>query len=162
MRVQNRVIGFGWFVLLVVSLSACANFEGRPKQTLGTLLGGGLGAIAGSQIGGGNGRLAAVALGTLGGAFLGSKVGSSLDRADHLFMRQTSERALERNRTGETSNWRNPDTGHVGTVTPTRTFQTANGGPCREFQQTVTIGGSTETAYGRACREADGSWRFVN
>ena len=162
MRAQNRVIRFGWVALLVVSLSACANFEGRPKQTLGTLFGGGLGALAGSQFGGGNGRLVAVALGTLGGAFLGSKVGESLDRADQLFMRQTSEGAFERNRTGETSSWRNPDTGHTGTVTPTRTFQTARGGPCREFQQTVTIGGRTETAYGTACREADGSWRFVN
>ena len=162
MRVQNRVIRFGWVVLLVASLSACANFEGRPKQTLGTLLGGGLGALAGSQFGGGNGRLAAVALGTLGGAFLGSEIGKSLDRADQLFIRQTSDRALERNRTGETSVWRNPDTGHAGTVTPTRTFQTSRGGPCREFEQTVTIGGRTETAYGTACREADGSWRFVN
>lgn len=162
MRAGNRGIGIIWAVLLAVSLGACANFEGRPKQTLGTLLGGGLGALAGSQFGSGSGQLAAVAIGTLGGAFLGNQIGKSLDRADQVFMRQTSERALERNPTGIASAWRNPDTGHAGTVTPTHTFQTARGDPCREFQQTVTIGGRTETAYGTSCRQADGSWQIVN
>lgn len=143
-------------------LGACADFDGRPKQTLGALLGGGLGALAGSQFGSGSGQLAAVAIGTLGGAFLGSEIGQSLDRANQSFMRQTSELALERNRPGVASAWRNPDTGHAGTVIPTRTYQTAQGDPCREFQQTVTIGGKTETAYGTSCRQADGSWRIVN
>ena len=161
MRVRSKLCAFGWIALLVASLSACANFEERPKQTLGALLGGGLGALAGSQIGGGAGRLAAVAIGTLGGAFLGSQVGQSLDRADRLAMRNTFEKALERNRTGRSSAWRNPDTGHAGTVTPTRTYRTASGGPCREYQQTVTIGGKTETAFGTSCRQADGSWRIA-
>ncbi len=58
--------------------------------------------------------------------------------------------------------WRNPDTGHGGSVTPTRTYQTARGESCREYQQTVTIAGRTETAYGRACRDADGTWRLMN
>ena len=38
---------------------------------------------------------------------------------------------------------RNPDTGHYGTVTPLRTFQDAGGQYCREFQQTITVGGQT-------------------
>ena len=162
MRVHSKLIGFVWVALIVAALGACANFEGRPKQTLGALLGGGLGALAGSQFGSGSGQLAAVAIGTLGGAFLGSEVGKSLDRADQSFMRQTSARAFEQNPTGVASAWRNPDTGHSGTVVPTRTYRTADGGPCREFQQTVTIAGRTETAYGTSCRQADGSWRIVN
>jgi surface antigen len=32
---------------------------------------------------------------------------------------------------------------------------------CREFQQTITINGKTEKAYGTACRQADGTWRIV-
>ena len=47
-------------------------------------------------------------------------------------------------------------------MTPTRTFQTASGQPCREYQQTVTIGGKTEEAYGTACRQPDGTWKIVN
>ena len=31
---------------------------------------------------------------------------------------------------------------------------------CREFQKLVQIGGSTERAYGVACRQADGSWKI--
>ncbi len=146
-------------IALFLSLAACANGAGQ-KQIGGTLLGGALGALAGSQIGSGRGQLAAVALGTLGGAFLGSEVGKSLDRADALFMQRTARQALETNRTGVSSTWNNPDSGHSGTVTPTRTFQTASGQFCREYQQTVTIGGRTESAYGTSCRQADGSWKI--
>ena len=161
MMARSKWVGLAWVALILAGLGACANFEGRPKQTLGTLLGGGLGALAGSQFGSGSGQLAAVAIGTLGGAFLGNEIGKSLDRADQAFMRQTSARALEQNPTGVASAWRNPDTGHSGTVVPTRTYQTVTG-RCREFQQTVTISGRSETAYGTSCREADGSWRIVN
>ncbi len=33
---------------------------------------------------------------------------------------------------------------------------------CREVQTTVTIGGKPQQAYGTACRQPDGSWRFTN
>jgi surface antigen len=145
---------------LVLALAACEG-QGR-KQTGGTLIGAGAGALAGSQIGGGRGKLAAVAIGALAGAFLGSEVGKSLDRADRAAMTRTSQNALERNPTGQTSTWSNPDSGNAGTVTPTRTYETASGDPCREYQQTVTIAGKTEQAYGRACRQPDGTWKIVN
>jgi len=32
---------------------------------------------------------------------------------------------------------------------------------CSEFQQTVTIGGETEEAFGTACQQADGGWEIV-
>ena len=147
--------------LFVFMLTACQTLQNSPKQTVGTLLGAGLGALAGSQIGSGKGQLVAVALGTLGGAFLGSEVGKSLDKADRLFMERNARDTLERTRTGQISTWRNPDSGHSGTFTPTRTFQMASGQPCREYQQTVTIGGRTENAYGTSCRQADGSWKIV-
>ena len=148
-------------VAILLLVAACQSFQDNPKQSFGTLLGGGLGALAGSQIGSGRGQLAAVAIGTLGGAFLGREIGSSLDRADKLFMERSVRSTLERNQTGQTSTWRNPDSGHTGSFTPTRTFQTASGQPCREYQQTVTIGGNTEQAFGTSCRQADGSWRIV-
>ncbi len=64
-------------------------------------------------------------------------------------------------RTGTTSFWRNPDSGYAGTFTPTRTFRSASGQDCREFQTTVTVGSREEDATGRACRQSDGTWRFV-
>ena len=146
--------------LLTVVLAACANIGG-PKQTGGTLLGAGLGALAGSQIGAGRGQLAAVAVGTLLGAFVGGEAGKSLDRADKLFAKQTMQRSLETTPSGTTSNWTNPDNRNSGTFTPTRTYQTTNGRYCREFQGTVTIGGNTEKAFGTACRGPDGAWKIV-
>ena len=148
-------------IALVLTLAACAPGQGT-KQTGGTLLGAGLGALTGSQIGKGRGKLAAVAIGTLAGAYLGSEVGKSLDKADRLAMKQTAQTALEKNQIGQTSKWSNPDSGNNGDVTPTRTYKTASGNSCREYQQTVTIGGKTEQAFGRACRQPDGSWKIMN
>ena len=38
---------------VVVILSACAENQGNQKQTIGTILGAGLGALVGSQVGDG-------------------------------------------------------------------------------------------------------------
>ncbi len=146
--------------LVVLSLSACAELQNNPKRSLGTLVGAGLGALVGSQIGGGTGRLAAVAIGALGGAYLGGEVGRSLDRADKARADRTARNALEHNRTSETVRWRNPDSGHSGTFTPTRTYQTADGRNCREYQTSVTVGGRSKDAYGTACRQDDGTWKI--
>ncbi|MBI2241855.1 MAG: glycine zipper 2TM domain-containing protein [Magnetospirillum gryphiswaldense] len=71
---------------VVLALSACAqpggNGYGFSKSTGGAILGGAGGALAGSQFGGGKGKLAATALGTLLGAWVGSEAGASMDRAD--------------------------------------------------------------------------------
>ena len=56
-------------------VAACADTQNNPKQTIGTLLGAGAGALIGSNVGGGKGKLAAVAIGALGGAYLGSEIG---------------------------------------------------------------------------------------
>lgn len=142
-----------------LALGGCA--DTGPKQTGGTLIGAGLGALAGSQIGGGSGQLAAVAIGALGGAFLGSEVGKSLDRADRNYMANNSQTALERTPSGQTTSWRNPDSGNSGTFTPTRTYQ-EQGRDCRDYEQTIIVGGKSETARGRACRNADGTWQVMS
>jgi len=148
--------------LSVVLLGACENnVQNAPKQTLGSIMGAGVGALAGSQIGSGKGQLAAVAIGAIAGGLFGNEVGKSLDRADHAYMEQTSTRTLEYNRVGQSSSWNNPDSGHSGTITPTRTYQQA-GLDCRDFETTVNIDGKTERATGRACRQADGTWRMQN
>ncbi|MEX2650212.1 MAG: RT0821/Lpp0805 family surface protein [Alphaproteobacteria bacterium] len=145
---------------LGLTVAACAG-EG-PKENLGTLLGAGLGGLAGAQIGSGSGQLAAVAGGTLLGAFLGKEIGASLDKADQAYADQAAQNTLESSPTGRSGTWSNPDSGNSGSITPTTTYQTASGEYCREYQQTVTVGGQTETAYGTACRQPDGSWKVVN
>ena len=148
-------------VMLTVSLAACDQNAGT-KQNLGTLLGAVGGGLAGSQIGGGRGTLVAVGVGSLLGAFVGSEVGKSLDNADRAAMQQTTSQTLETAPSGQTSSWRNPDSGNYGTVTPQPAYQTVSGQYCREFSQTVTVGGKTEEAYGTACRQPDGTWKIVS
>ena len=145
-------------------LSACQNNGQGPemnKENIGTVLGGIGGAVLGAQFGKGTGQLVGVAAGALAGAYLGNQIGSSLDKADKAQMEQASNKATTAP-IGQTISWRNPDSGHSGTVTPTREGTASNGEYCREFQQTVTVSGKTEQAYGTACRQPDGSWKIVN
>lgn len=142
-----------------LSVGACSEGAG-PKETIGTLGGAALGGLAGAQIGSGTGQLAATAAGVLLGAVLGSEIGKSLDKADQLYAERTAQDALENSPSNQTSQWSNPDSGHSGTVTPTKTYQTPEGQYCREYQTTVTVGGETQDAYGTACRQPDGSWQI--
>ncbi len=151
-------------VASVLGLAACSGDGGGMelnKQTGGAVLGGIGGAVIGSQFGKGTGQIVGVAAGTLLGAFLGSEVGKSLDRADKAAMEQANQRALESGHTGQATAWKNPDSGNSGTITPTKTYQ-SNGQNCREYQQTITVGGKTEQAHGTACRQPDGSWQVMN
>jgi hypothetical protein len=61
---------------------------------------------------------------------------------------------------GETITWN--DGGAAGSVTTLRDGHTADGEYCREFLQTVTIGGREEEAYGTACLRPDGAWEVVS
>ena len=152
---------FGGIVILLFGLVACETDAG-PKERGGTVVGAVAGGLLGSTIGKGSGQAIAIGAGVLLGGIIGSEVGKSLDRADRAYMHRTTQQSLEYGRSGETSSWVNPDNQHSGTVTPTRSVRTETGGPCREFQQTVTIDGRSERAYGTACRQADGSWKIQN
>ena len=146
---------------LALVVSGCASNLG-PKETGGTLLGAGTGALIGSQIGHGRGTMVGVAIGTLAGAMIGQGIGRSLDRADQLAMEHKTQETLETARTDQTATWINPDTGHSGTITPVKTYQTEAGQYCREYQQTVRVGGTRQQAYGTACRQPDGTWAIAN
>ncbi|MBJ26805.1 MAG: hypothetical protein CMM30_00450 [Rhodospirillaceae bacterium] len=148
------------FISLVLTSGCLQNNGAGTKEQFGTIGGAVIGGLLGAQIGDGSGQLAAVAAGTLLGAFIGNDIGASLDKADQLYAERTAQTSLESAPTGETSSWANPDNGHEGTFTPTDTYYIDDYTPCREYQQTVTIGGRTETAYGTACRDANGDWRI--
>ncbi|MGC1953069.1 MAG: RT0821/Lpp0805 family surface protein [Gammaproteobacteria bacterium] len=137
----------------------CASDMGE-KQTLGGLLGAAGGGLLGSQFGHGSGQLAATAAGTLLGALVGSNIGRTMDDVDRLKAQQAYEHAA-RAPIGETITWENPNTEHSGSITPVREGTSSSGLYCREFQQTVSIGGKSERAYGTACRQPDGSWKMV-
>lgn len=145
--------------LMALALAGCTEKMGN-KQAVGTLLGAAAGGLAGSQVGKGRGKLVATGVGTLLGALVGNEIGKSLDRADRLAMQHATHRSLEKAPTGKTTTWKNPDSGNQGSITPKKTFQRKDGTYCREFTQTITVGGRTEQAYGTACRQPDGTWKL--
>ena len=148
--------------LLALTLSAVlvAGCGQIAKEEVGAVIGAGLGGLAGSFIGDGGGQLVAVAVGTMLGAVMGSGIGKSLDRADRLALAHAQQEALEYGHSGSSTSWKNPDSGNSGEIVPQRAVRQADGTYCREFQQTITVGGEMQSAYGTACREADGTWKL--
>lgn len=143
---------------IVVSLSLATLLSGCTvnHETVGTLSGGAIGGLLGSQFGGGSGKVLAAGAGALVGAYLGGNIGRTMDKVD----RMEVQRTLETAQTGKTVTWTNPDSGNKYQVKPTRTYYT-NQQPCREYITKAIIGGKPEQIYGKACRQADGSWRVV-
>ncbi|HUZ75412.1 MAG TPA: RT0821/Lpp0805 family surface protein [Stellaceae bacterium] len=155
-------------IALVTALGACTQTGGtQPGEfginntTGGTLLGAGLGGLLGNQFGGGAGKGLMTAAGVVAGGLIGHSIGSQLDQADKQAMSRTTQTALETGRPDQPLPWRNQDSGHSGTVIPGRYYQTAQGTYCREYQETIDIGGQMQQGYGTACRQPDGSWKIV-
>jgi surface antigen len=149
---HTRILFLASVLTLALGTTACTN-----EQT-GQVVGGILGGVAGNQVGHGSGRAVATLAGTLAGGFIGGALGRNMDDTDRL----KAHHSLENNRTHESSQWHNPNSGNDYTMTPTRTYQTGNGQYCREYTTDVVVGGRRETAYGTACRQADGSWKVVS
>ena len=145
-------------VALVVTMAAgCADVG--TKTMVGGLGGAAAGGLIGAAAGGGG---AGIAAGVLLGGLLGGAVGNYLDQRDQKLAQQAAHNALETAPSGTTTTWKNPDNGHSGGVTPKRTYQTASGQYCREYTQTITVGGKKQTSYGTACRQPDGQWKIVS
>lgn len=90
-------------------------------------------------------------------------VAAQLQASDLQAIADATQAALEKNAIGESTNWTNPATGHLGTVTPTATAAgTGKDAPCRQFQQTATAEQRTAIVYDTACRGADGRWASVD
>jgi surface antigen len=158
--------------LTATMLTACTQPNGAPntgimnggglnKQDIGTGIGAIGGGVIGSTMGRGAGRTAATIGGALLGGVLGNQVGKSLDNADMAAYNQASQRAMETAQPGQTMPWKNPQSGNSGTVTPSGYYQNANGQYCREYTQTINVGGQSQQGHGTACREQDGSWKIV-
>lgn len=140
-----------------------------PKTGIGAALGAAGGGLLAAAVGG---KGTAIAGGVLLGGLAGGALGSVLDDQDRRTAELTTEHALETMPSGQTAVWHNPDTDNSGTVTPLRTYQVSNGQVsngqaaaggeyCREYEQTLTVSGQQQRAFGTACRQPDGTWRVV-
>ncbi|MCB1529942.1 MAG: glycine zipper 2TM domain-containing protein [Rhodospirillales bacterium] len=149
-------------VILGLSVSGCETIQNSgDKEKVGAVGGAILGGLAGSQVGSGSGRLWATGVGTLLGVLVGSEVGRSLDKADMAYAQRANYQAHS-SPIGESITWDNPESGNSGSVTPVREGSDTAGRYCREYQQTIYVGGQQETGYGIACRQEDGTWEIVS
>jgi surface antigen len=146
-----RLKRFSAAVALLSVVAACAPPEG-PE---------GMAPAAGPLLDGGGGRIQGRVADTLVSGFVGRGLGRQLDTGD-IERSQTAQQRAYMAPVGEPVTWANPDNGHRGTMTALRDGRDAAGRACREYRLTLTIGGNSETAYGTACREADGAWAIVN
>lgn len=86
------------------------------------------------------------------------KLADQLTNADRQEMADARQHALENNKSGEGLNWHNPATDHRGVITPVKTYQSSANENCRDFQETLTVGGQSYIEYGSACRLPRGVW----
>ena len=148
-------------LITAVSITGCTTDNLMTGKNIGGLLGGALGGVAGSQFGGGSGKTAATIGGAMLGMLAGSALGEHLTESDRSILQDTQEQAYNAP-IGEPIEWNNPETGNSGTITTERQGRTASGAYCREFQQTISIDGKTERAYGTACQQPDGTWQITS
>lgn len=152
---MKKIVATFICILASISLIGCSNMS---KQDVGTVSGAVAGGLLGSQFGGGGGKLIAVGLGTMAGAFLGGSIGKSMDDVDRMKM----QRALESNPIGQPAYWTNSKSGTNYTVVPVKNVTVQGNKYCREYRTTAVIGGKTEQVYGKACRQPDGAWKMVS
>jgi len=144
--------------LMILSLAACTTTGGGTAS-------GGLGNdAAGGLLAANSGGVPVAALerGTVTGRLLQGPYVLLLTTDDSARAKRAAVTAFEATPSGQTTIWRNPENGHWGTLTPSRTFRDAEGRYCREYRQTVTIGGQEHQGIGSACRETDGAWRVMS
>ena len=147
---------------LGTALSGCGGMG--ENETAGSIIGGVAGAVVGNQFGSGDGKTAATAVGAVIGAMVGGNIGRSLDETSRQRAGAAAHEALETAEIDEPIRWENPDNAGGpahGSATVTRQGATSDGRTCREFRQTVIIGGREEQSYGTACRDDNGDWKIV-
>lgn len=175
---RSSLYGTLIFAALAVGIGACAPVadKGAATDTDGTaapaatvpseplpVLDGGLGQSAmGGLLGDTNGADGAATGISVKGALLQGPFVTFLERSDIDRAYKSASYTLETQPSGQTRIWRNPSNGHWGTMTPARTYLNAEGRYCREYRQTVTIGGQEHQAGGKACRTDDGVWQVVS
>mgnify|MGYP000303298159 CR=1 FL=1 len=71
------------------------------------------------------------------------------------------QRLLESQPDGATAEWQGSQSGSSGSLRLVETFQTDRGVFCRRYDETLTLGGETESYRRTACRNEDGRWVWI-
>lgn len=158
-----RTLSLSLALIAALAVAGCANQPNNPRQIGGGLLGAGAGGLAGAALARNSSsatRAAATGIGAVLGLVAGSEIGRYMDEQD----RQRSYGAWDQaayGPVGQPVHWNNPRSGNYGSVVPVRDGYHQSGAYCREFQQTIVVGGRTEQGWGTACQQPDGTWRTM-
>lgn len=142
-------------VATTVGLTGCSTNTQGENTAIGAGTGAVAGGIAGAAISSGAGP---IAVGALVGAVLGGIIGHSMDSTDTT----KTYSVIDKNRTNQTTTWKNRKTGVTYTMTPTSGFFTVKGNPnCRKYHFTSNKHGKIHSHNGIACHRKDGTWYSV-
>ena len=145
---------------VVIPLGGCETIEretgfNRATQT-GALGGATFGGIVAALAGANPAWIAASVV--LGGV-TGGAIGNYLGREDGEKHARSNLSALDGLGRGQTSSWRNQQTGNSGSTTVTSVTTRPDGTQCKAFRETVRTKAETVTKEATACRAPGGTWR---
>ncbi|PIZ03808.1 MAG: hypothetical protein COY58_07375 [Gammaproteobacteria bacterium CG_4_10_14_0_8_um_filter_38_16] len=149
----------GALTVMAFDMSGCTPGNNTPGATAAGALAGGL---IGNQIFSGKNAFAGVLAGALIGGIVGNRIGNYMDAQDRANMQSAIINTPMNQQASWTSNKEGPNGQPVTyTVRPVKAY-TSHHRYCREYQTTVTVGGKAQQAYGKACRQPDGSWKIAS
>lgn len=125
----------------------------------GVLIGGLIGGLLGGAASGGD-RDGAVFAGIIIGASLGAALTRDMDCDDRSYAYQTYYYGLNSGRPG-VYRWRNPHNNHRGDFRVRSYYYDPDGFYCANYRHTAWLD-RRRLANGRACRQPDGAWAFLN
>jgi surface antigen len=108
----------------------------------------------------------AVALGGCTGSLLGGgdpTLYEALGDADIVLATAALQDGLETRPNHVAETWRNPASGHAGSITPRATLVSDTGSFCRRYDEHLSLAdGRSTTLDNTACRAGDGRWIWVD
>ena len=157
-KLYNTTVSTVSALALVAGLAACENSSVGQKTQIGAAAGAAGGGLVAAAAGAGG---VGIVSGLLLGALLGGGIGYYLDEQDKEALAERTQYSLQTAPNGQTTTWQSQNSTDSGSVTPLNSYRDASGRYCRDFRQTVSVDGQTETANGTACRNEEGNWAVV-
>jgi len=149
-------------IATLMVLGAGAPAYAGDGETVGTLLGAGVGGLIGNQFGHGAGKVAFTATGVVAGGYAGNRIGAAYDYDHRPSVTPSGYGGYPAPVSYQTTYQPNyvapPASAEVDNPA---IYNTATNSYCREYTQQIGIAGQIQESYGTVCLQPDGSWRVV-
>ncbi len=153
-------------VTLVVSLAGAGALAGCQtiERETGLNTSTQTGAAGGAAVGGIIAALASanpawIAASVILGGVTGGALGNYLGEKDAKQYAQHHYQALDNLSAGQTSSWRDPQTGNYGSTTVHRTFTASDGALCKNFTESMHTSAKDVKETATACKASNGEWK---